>query len=68
MRLFGIMQKRLVCRNSILRDYFRIGRDIRIFIIFLGALLNQPYLVLVLLALLMNIENIRRMVVLYKYG
>lgn len=50
------------------KNYFRIGRDIRIFIIFLGALLNQPYLVLVLLALLMNIENTRRMVVLYKYG
>ena len=48
--------------------YFRIGRDVRMFIIFLGALLNQPLLTLVLIALLMNAENIRRIVVLYKNG
>ena len=48
--------------------YFRIGRDVRIFIIFLGALMNQPLLTLLLIALLMNIENIRRVVVLYKNG
>ena len=48
--------------------YFRMGRDVRIFIIFLGALINQPLLVLVLIALLMNAENIRRIVVLYKNG
>ena len=48
--------------------YFRMGRDVRIFIIFLGALINQPLLILVLIALLMNAENIRRIVVLYKNG
>lgn len=48
--------------------YFRMGRDVRIFIIFLGALVNQPLLILVLIALLMNVENIRRIVVLYKNG
>lgn len=48
--------------------YFRMGRDVRIFIIFLGALINQPLLTLVLIALLMNAENIRRVVVLYKNG
>jgi phosphatidylglycerophosphate synthase len=46
--------------------YFRMGRDVRMFIIFLGALLNQPLLVLVAIALLMNAENIRRIVVIYR--
>ena len=50
------------------KHYFRIGRDVRIFIIFLGALITQPLLVLVLIALLMNAENIRRIVILYKNG
>ena len=50
------------------KHYFRMGRDVRIFIIFLGALVNQPLLILVLIALLMNAENIRRVVVLYKNG
>jgi len=44
--------------------YFRIGRDLRIFIIFLGGLLNQPALALIAIAALMNIENARRIVVL----
>ncbi|MFZ3063192.1 MAG: NTP transferase domain-containing protein [Actinomycetota bacterium] len=48
--------------------YFRMGRDVRMFIIFLGALINQPLLTLVLIALLMNAENIRRVMVLYKNG
>jgi len=48
--------------------YFRMGRDVRMFIIFLGAVLNQPLLTLVLIAFLMNAENIRRIVVLYKNG
>ena len=50
------------------KHYFRMGRDVRIFIIFLGALINQPLLILVIIALLMNAENIRRVVVLYKNG
>ncbi len=48
--------------------YLRMGRDVRIFIIFLGALINQPYAALILIALLMNVENIRRIVVLSKNG
>ncbi len=42
---------------------FRIGRDIRIFLIFLGALLNQAYLVLIVIAVFMNLEAIRRIIV-----
>lgn len=41
----------------------RIGRDVRVFLIFLGAILNQGYLVLVVIAVLMNLETIRRIVV-----
>jgi CDP-L-myo-inositol myo-inositolphosphotransferase len=58
----GLMKRKL--RPG--KHYFRMGRDVRMFIIFVGALLNQPLLVLVLIALLMNAENIRRIVVLYK--
>ncbi len=48
--------------------YFRMGRDVRMFIIFIGALINQPLLILVIIAILMNIENIRRVVVLNENG
>lgn len=60
----GLMKRKLGQE----KHYFRMGRDVRIFIIFLGALVNQPLLILVLIALLMNAENIRRIVVLYKNG
>ena len=46
--------------------YFRMGRDVRIFIIFLGALINQPLPILILIGAMTNIENVRRVVVLYK--
>ena len=49
------------------KHYFRIGRDIRMFIIFLGALINYPILILYLIALTMNIENIRRIIMFYKH-
>jgi CDP-L-myo-inositol myo-inositolphosphotransferase len=43
--------------------YFRLGRDIRIFIIFLAALFNQPLFALIVIALIMNIEVVRRIFV-----
>lgn len=43
--------------------YFRLGRDIRVFIIFLGALFNQPLFALIVIALIMNIEVVRRIIV-----
>jgi len=49
-----------------LRSYFKITRDVRMLIIFLGALLNQPLLILILIAALANMEVIRRIVVLNK--
>ncbi len=60
----GLMKRRLGPG----KHYLRLGRDVRMFIIFLGALLNQPLLVLALIALLMNAENVRRIVVLHKNG
>ena len=39
------------------------GRDVRVFLIFLGAILNQAYLVLIVIAVLMNLETIRRIVI-----
>jgi CDP-L-myo-inositol myo-inositolphosphotransferase len=60
----GLMKRRL----ALGKYYFRIGRDVRMFVIFIGALLNQPLLVLTLIALLMNAENARRIVVLHRNG
>jgi CDP-L-myo-inositol myo-inositolphosphotransferase len=41
----------------------RMGRDVRVFLIFLGAVLNQPYALLIVIAVLMNLETIRRIVI-----
>lgn len=41
----------------------RLGRDVRIFLIFLGAIFNLPYLVLAVIAIVMNIETIRRIII-----
>lgn len=43
---------------------FRLGRDVRVFIIFIGALLNLALPTLLLLAVVMNVEVVRRVVVL----
>ena len=43
---------------------FRMGRDVRIFIILIGSIANFPYVTLLFLALLMNIEVLRRLWVL----
>ena len=58
----GLMKKNLT-RG---KHYFRIGRDVRIGIIFIGTLINQPALVLFIVAFLMNTENIRRILIFYK--
>lgn len=60
----GLMQKKLKPRMH----YFRMGRDVRIFIIFLGAIINIPLITLSTIAILMNAENIRRVLLLYKNG
>lgn len=40
----------------------RIGRDIRLFLILIGALFNQIFYVLIILEILTNIESIRRLI------
>jgi CDP-L-myo-inositol myo-inositolphosphotransferase len=60
----GLMQKKLMPGMH----YFRIGRDVRTFIIFLGALVNQPLLILILIAFMTNAENVRRVLILHKNG
>jgi CDP-L-myo-inositol myo-inositolphosphotransferase len=54
----GLMAQRLQGAS-----YFRLGRDVRVFIIFLGAVLNQPLLTLGVVALVMNVEVVRRIIV-----
>jgi CDP-L-myo-inositol myo-inositolphosphotransferase len=54
----GLMAQRLQGAS-----YFRLGRDVRVFIIFLGALFNLPLLTLGFVALVMNVEVVRRIVV-----
>ncbi len=54
----GLMARRL--RGA---PYFRLGRDVRVFIIFLGAVFNLPLLTLSVIALVMNIEMVRRIIV-----
>ena len=44
-------------------SYFRLGRDVRVFVIFLGALLNLPLITLGVIAVVMNVEVVRRIVV-----
>jgi CDP-L-myo-inositol myo-inositolphosphotransferase len=47
----------------------RMGRDVRLFIIFIGALSNQILITLAILAIISNFESIRRLVVLrFKYA
>ncbi|MBU2598899.1 MAG: NTP transferase domain-containing protein [bacterium] len=57
----GLMKKNLT-RG---KHYFRIGRDVRIGVIFIGTLINQPVLILFIIAFLMNTENIRRILIFY---
>jgi CDP-L-myo-inositol myo-inositolphosphotransferase len=54
----GLMAQRLKGAT-----YFRLGRDVRVFIIFLGALFNLPLATLGIVALVMNVEVIRRIVI-----
>lgn len=38
----------------------RMGRDVRVFLIFLGAIFNMVLPILVLIAVVMNLETLRR--------
>ena len=53
-------------RETLKPTPFRLGRDVRLLIIFIGCLLNMPFGILLFLAIVMNLENIRRIILLYK--
>lgn len=42
---------------------FRLGRDVRVFLILLGAVFNQALLALIVIATVMNAETIRRVII-----
>ena len=44
-------------------SYFRLGRDVRVFVIFLSAVLNLPLVTLGIVGLVMNVEVVRRIIV-----
>jgi len=44
---------------------FRIGRDLRIFLILLGCIFDVPLTILVAIAFIMNIESLRRLIITY---
>jgi len=54
----GLMAQRLQGAS-----YFRLGRDVRVFVIFLGAVLNQPLFTLGIIAVVMNVEVVRRIMI-----
>ncbi|MCK4488188.1 MAG: NTP transferase domain-containing protein [Desulfobacterales bacterium] len=54
----SLMRARIAGSSSL-----RIGRDIRVFMIFLGALFNQPFWALLIIAAMMNTETVRRVIV-----
>ncbi len=56
--------------DSLMKDRFargrvggiRIGRDLRVLVIAVGAVANLPFLALSLIAAIMNLETVRRVV------
>jgi CDP-L-myo-inositol myo-inositolphosphotransferase len=55
----GLMQERFERGGG---GGFRIGRDLRVLVIALGAVINMPFLALSLIAGVMNVETLRRVV------
>jgi 1L-myo-inositol 1-phosphate cytidylyltransferase / CDP-L-myo-inositol myo-inositolphosphotransferase len=53
--------------KKIINNAFRIGRDVRLFIIFVGSLFNQVFLVMIILSIITNTESIRRLFILKKF-
>jgi len=58
----GLMRARVESGGGL-----RLGRDVRVFLIFLGALFNQPFAVLLIIAVLMHTETVRRVLVCRNY-
>jgi len=43
--------------------YFRLSRNVRVFLIFLGVILNQSLFILGAVAVVMNVEVVRRIMI-----
>jgi len=56
---------KFLIKNIENNKFVRVGRDLRLFIIFVGAIFNEVFFVLFALAVVMNMENIRRILLLY---
>ena len=54
--------------KKLINNTFRIGRDVRLFIIFVGSLFNQVFLVMIILSIITNTETIRRLFILKKFS
>jgi CDP-L-myo-inositol myo-inositolphosphotransferase len=54
----------VISKAFINKRSFRMGRDIRLFIVFIGAVLNQLFVTLIILSIVSNAESIRRLFVL----
>ena len=54
-------------RKRFTNTTFRMGRDVRLFIVFVGSLFNQVFLVMIILSLITNAESVRRLFLLRKY-
>lgn len=52
---------KIIKKNLEIKRYFRFGRDTRLFVIFLGTILNQLFLTLLVIAITTNIETFRRL-------
>jgi len=57
----GLMRRRALAGMRGLN--LRLGRDLRVFLIFIGALSNQVLPTLAVIAVLMNLETVRRLIV-----
>jgi hypothetical protein len=53
--------------KKLINNTFRIGRDLRLLIIFIGSLFNQVFLVMIILSILTHTESIRRLFLLRKF-
>ena len=58
----SLMRQKIGARNA----WLRMGRDVRVFVVFLGAAANLVFPALVLIAVIMNLETLRRIRVAYE--
>ena len=56
------LSQKIRARNA----WLRMGRDVRVFVVFLGAATNLVFPALVLIAVIMNLETLRRIRVAYE--